>query len=465
LLYISVIIEDYAWITFRGVRDGNVTHFGCSMRNGNNPNANTASAGEFLIMQVNEKYISVKFNPSRLRERNKQLSFLLDLSNLLSTSPNIKKVLTNALVRILEYFDYDAGRIYLLEDQNRRLKLTASYGVDPASFAELQIEDGFSGKAARTKSFIAQYITDLGDKKRVEFLTEHGFVIIVCVPLIVRNQIVGVMNLSAKKAIELDEHKIDLLMAIGNYIAVYLNQAMLYDELNDKIKELEKKNETIKIFSYSISHDLKGPTIGIHGIINLFIQKYQNSLDDRGKEYCNQILKTAERLSELVGSINRYINAKESPLQIVDVSLNEITEELKEEFAVALNERKVILSEPAESHHIRADKLAITRVLQNLIDNALKYGGKDLTEITIGYDQDEAYNIISVSDDGVPISPEEADRLFNVFERLSKPGKAEGSGLGLTIVKEIAEKHKGRAWLESNTGRGKTFYVAISREL
>ena len=418
-----------------------------------------------IIMQVNEKYISVKFSPSQLRERNKQLSFLLDLSNLLSTSPNIKKVLTNALARILEYFDYDAGRIYLLGNENRRLKLAASYGVDPEAFAELQIEDGFSGKAARTKSFIAQYITDLEDKKRVKFLTEHGFVVIVCVPLIVRNQIVGVMNLSAKKIIELDEHKIDLLMAIGNYIAVYLNQAQLYDELNDKIKELEKKNETIKIFSYSISHDLKGPTIGIHGIINLFIHKYQNSLDDKGKEYCNQILKSAERLSELVSSINKYINAKESPLHIVDISLNEVTKELKDEFAAALNERKVVLSGPAESPHIRADKLAVTRVLQNLIDNALKYGGKDLTKISVGYGQDEEFHILSVADDGVPILPEEADRLFNVFERLSSPGKAEGTGLGLTIVKEIAEKHKGKAWVESNTDRGKTFYVTISREL
>ena len=121
--------------------------------------------------------------------------------------------------------------------------------------------------------------------------------------------------------------------------------------------------------------------------------------------------------------------------------------------------------EPETIPIIRADRVSILRVLRNLVDNALKYGGEELSRIKIGYGSTEEHHILSVSDDGVGIKGEDTEKIFGVFQRNETSKGVEGTGLGLAIVKEIAEKHKGRVWVEPGVKKGTTFYLYISRDL
>jgi signal transduction histidine kinase len=114
---------------------------------------------------------------------------------------------------------------------------------------------------------------------------------------------------------------------------------------------------------------------------------------------------------------------------------------------------------------IKADRLSILRILRNLVDNALKYGGDDLREIRIGYEKSERFHILSVSDDGIGIKGEDAEKIFEVFQRQKRPGGVEGTGLGLAIVKELAEQHSGEVWVEPGREKGTTFYVSIASSL
>jgi signal transduction histidine kinase len=100
------------------------------------------------------------------------------------------------------------------------------------------------------------------------------------------------------------------------------------------------------------------------------------------------------------------------------------------------------------------------------VDNALKYGGKDLGKIRVGYEQSAEYHIFFVSDNGAGITEENRQKIFGVFQRQESSTQApEGTGLGLAIVREIAEKHCGKAWVESEPGRGATFFFSLSRSL
>ena len=114
---------------------------------------------------------------------------------------------------------------------------------------------------------------------------------------------------------------------------------------------------------------------------------------------------------------------------------------------------------------IIADKLAISRVLRNLIDNALKYGGTEMSEIKIGHKEDDAFHILSVGDDGVGINGAEKEKVFELFQRNETARGKAGSGLGLAIVKEIAERHQGRAWIETGKEVGATFFVSVAKHL
>lgn len=297
-------------------------------------------------MLVNKKYVSVKFSEAKLKERNRKLSILLEMSNFLSTSMKMEDLLTGALSKVLEYFNVEAGRIYLMDDSGQYLNLTAHLGVQPYRLEKIDINEGFSGKAVRTKSFIAQHVSELEDKKRAALLSDKGFKVIICVPLICMDQIVGVMNLATSKIVKLDQGKVDLLATIGNQIAVAANNTRLHEDLKSKIQALKEKKEMIEFFTYSISHDLKSPAIGIYGLTKRLQDKYGDSLDEKGKFHCDQILRTSAQMVALVEDINAYIAAKEVPLNFEKIKVKGITDAVRIEFSTVLSQRQIKWSEP-----------------------------------------------------------------------------------------------------------------------
>lgn len=389
----------------------------------------------------------------------------MDISNHLSSFLKLDNVLDGATFKMLEHFEFDACRIYLIDKSGFHLTLAAFRGIDPGGFEHVGITEGFTGKAARTRSFIAQYVSELEDRYMAALLASKGFKVIICVPLIAAGEVVGVMNLASSKLIKLDQKMIDLLEVIGNQISVAVKNAELYgDVLKKKDKLLEKKN-MIEFFAYSTLHDLKGPAVAIHGISKLLNKKYRHVLNDKGRDYCKMIQRTSEQIVTLVEKINIYAQAKVAPLDIEDLRFRRILGELREEFSTVLENRHINWIEPKEDHIIRADRLSITRVLRNLVDNALKYGGDNLSEIRIGYREDEDFHILSVGDDGVGVQNDQYEKIFQVYQREKTSEGTAGTGLGLAIVKEVAERHEGKVWIEPGAEKGATFHFAISKKL
>lgn len=114
---------------------------------------------------------------------------------------------------------------------------------------------------------------------------------------------------------------------------------------------------------------------------------------------------------------------------------------------------------------IKADRIAFTRILRNLVDNALKYGGDELHNVVIGYKESNEFHILSVTDDGIGIANEDCKKIFQLFERHQTAHGTKGTGLGLAIVKEIAEQHHGKVWAEPGPIKGIIFYVAVAKDL
>ena len=138
---------------------------------------------------------------------------------------------------------------------------------------------------------------------------------------------------------------------------------------------------------------------------------------------------------------------------------------VREEIAPQLSIRNIKWSHPDHLPQIRADRLSIVRVIRNLVDNALKYGGDDLSEISIGYRKSDESHILSVMDDGIGLKEGDSKEIFDTFKRTETSRGIEGAGLGLAIVKEIAERHAGKIWMTRGPERGINFSVSISRNL
>lgn len=230
-------------------------------------------------------------------------------------------------------------------------------------------------------------------------------------------------------------------------------------------QEVRKNAEKIKLFAYSVSHDLKSPIIGINGLTRLLHRQYSPVLNEKGRTYCEQILKASEQASALIEEINEYIKTKEIPVHYEEFKPIEVIQMVRDEFDALLSIRQINWIQPESTPSIKADRMSLLRVLRNLVDNALKYGGPELTEIRIGYEESDEYHIFSVTDDGVGIRDADCERVFGLFQRNVTARGVEGTGLGLAIVKEIAEKHHGKVSAKPGPKKGVTFSCCFSRGL
>ncbi|MCG6980169.1 MAG: PAS domain-containing protein [Deltaproteobacteria bacterium] len=228
---------------------------------------------------------------------------------------------------------------------------------------------------------------------------------------------------------------------------------------------LRQSSEKLKFFAYSVMHDLKSPTIGIYGLTELLHKHYKDTLDERGKSYCDQILRASVHVATLIEMINVYIATKESPLKIEKINIKDILQMVRDDFSPRLVVRRIKWLEPEVMVEVKADKLSLLRVFRNFVDNALKYGGEDLSEIRIGYEESEEFHTLSISDDGAGMREGDYERIFEAFRRGETYKAVEGVGLGLAIVAEIAERHKGRVWAEPLGDRWTTFHVSIAKDL
>jgi signal transduction histidine kinase len=244
-------------------------------------------------------------------------------------------------------------------------------------------------------------------------------------------------------------------------------QAMILD-ITDRKKmdqELKESTEKLKFFAYSVSHDLKGPAIGAYGFAKRLSERYRDSLDETGRHYCDQITAASEQIAALVDQINLFIAAKELPLNIEAVNVRQILDSVREDFSPQLQVRQIEWQAPDQIPSLNADRLSLSRIIRNLVDNALKYGGTGLSLIRIGYREEEDHHLFFVEDNGPGIKGEDALKIFGVFMRKKNSKGVQGTGLGLAIVKEMAERHGGRAWVEPGAKGGSVFYVSISKQL
>lgn len=260
-------------------------------------------------------------------------------------------------------------------------------------------------------------------------------------------------------------HAYPILDSAGN-VAQMIEYSLDITERKEMEKKIQDYADKIKLFAYSVTHDIKNPLIGINGLTKLLCRRCECKLDDdKAKEICGQIITASDQALALLEEIKIFIKTQETPLNFEPLQPQEIIKQIREEFGTTLADRRIKWSEPEDIPEIKADRMSLVRIFRNLVDNALRYGGPELSEIKIGYAESADSHIFSVSDDGLGIAEDNLEKVFLAFQRGPTPGGPEGIGLGLAIVKEIAEKHGGKAWAEPGLNKGVTFYVSISKTL
>lgn len=234
-------------------------------------------------------------------------------------------------------------------------------------------------------------------------------------------------------------------------------------KLEETIGELKRSNDELQRFAYVASHDLQEPLRTIASFTQLLERRYEGKLDSDADEFIEYVVEAAQRMQQMINDLLDYsrIMAKRKEFEEVS-SENVLIGVIRSLKTIADENNAVITHEKLPT--VIADSSQLRRVFQNLIVNAIKFQKPDeppRIHISCQKDEKRKEYIFSVSDNGIGIEEQYFDRIFTIFQRLHTRDNYQGTGIGLSIVERIIEKHGGRVWIESEPGVGSTFYFTI----
>jgi PAS domain S-box-containing protein len=224
--------------------------------------------------------------------------------------------------------------------------------------------------------------------------------------------------------------------------------------------ELRRSNAELEQFAYVASHDLQEPLRAVGGYVRLLEHRFPNQVDAKVREYIEGAVEGANRMQQQITDLLALSRVGSGGLkpEWTDLAAPLKTALHNLQFAIRSTEAKVT-SDPLPTLPVDAGQMA--QLLQNLIANALKFRGDDPPEVHVGAREEKDDWVIWVQDNGIGIDPQYFVRIFQVFQRLHTRRKHPGTGIGLAICKKIVERHGGRIWVESEPGKGATFYFSI----
>ena len=236
------------------------------------------------------------------------------------------------------------------------------------------------------------------------------------------------------------------------------------EKLISKLNEdLLRSNRELQSFAYVASHDLQEPLRMVSSFTQLLSMQYSDKLDDKAKEYIDFAVDGAKRMYDLLNDLLTFSRIETKQQTFSTFDLTEAVENVKRNLSLKIKERNVTIT-VEKLPVISADRSQMIQLFQNLIDNGIKFNKKSPL-IHISSEFQENHHLISIRDNGIGIEPQYFERIFKIFQRLVPRNEAEGTGIGLAICKRIVERHGGNIFVDSEPGKGSTFYFTIPKEL
>ncbi len=226
-------------------------------------------------------------------------------------------------------------------------------------------------------------------------------------------------------------------------------------------KELEAANEELEAFSYSVSHDLRAPLRAIDGFSSMVIQRFSSQIPSEAQRLLSVVSASSKRMGQLIDDLLGFSHLGRQPLSRQPVKISGLVHDVVEELRKEQGERQVE-ADVGDLPDCVGDPSLIKQALVNLLSNAFKYTRqKEKAIIEIGCQQPKGETVYFVRDNGAGFDMEYAGKLFGVFQRLHSSDQYEGTGVGLSIVQRVIQRHGGRIWAESEVDKGATFYFTL----
>ncbi|MEO1263834.1 MAG: ATP-binding protein [Bacteroidota bacterium] len=268
------------------------------------------------------------------------------------------------------------------------------------------------------------------------------------------------LDMEIRHAIKEKQKAIEALTKENEFQALLLKKS---DQIATQNQELIRMNEDLKQFAYVASHDLKEPIRMIGSFTQIIQKKTRNLLEEKDHQYFEFINGGVNRMNELLDGLLKYATVGNLEINMEDIDMNKVA-------IVSLANLHIRISETeADIRYdllpsIYSNRSLIIQLFQNLISNAIKFTKPGQHPvIKIGYEETGTSNTFYVKDNGIGISKESQQKIFEIFQRLHARETYEGTGIGLAICQKIVKRLGGTLWVESEPGEGSTFFFSIPK--
>jgi signal transduction histidine kinase len=233
------------------------------------------------------------------------------------------------------------------------------------------------------------------------------------------------------------------------------------EEIQRQYQKLEETNELLRQFAYVAAHDLKEPLRSIGSYISLIQIKYGKQLDGDASKYMGFVNAGVKRMYSLLTDLLDFSRVLAQQPDAEITRPEEVIADVAANLSSAIEDKNATILYPDKMPSLQMNRLHLTQLFQNLIGNAIKFTEDRPPIVTIKAGEEPGAILLSIADNGIGIKKEYEDKVFVLFQQLNKNNRFEGTGIGLTICKNIVEKYNGKIWFDSAENEGTTFYIRI----
>lgn len=294
----------------------------------------------------------------------------------------------------------------------------------------------------------------------VKFLQQFGVKANLVVPLFMKEELWGMLIAhQCASPRQWSSFELELLQQLADQISIALTQSELLEQETHQRQELARSNAELEQFAYVASHDLQEPLRMVTSYVQLLARRYKGKLDEDADDFIAYAVDGATRMQELINDLLAYSRIETRGRDFEPTDCKVILDRTLINLQRAIEESGAVVShDPLPT--VMADASQLIQLFQNLIGNALKFHSEEPPRIHISVSQDHEW-VFCVRDNGIGIEPSYRERIFTIFERLHSRAEYPGTGIGLAICKKIVERHGGRIWVESELGKGSSFYFTL----
>ncbi len=400
-----------------------------------------------------------------------ELRFLREILRLATTAGTWEELLESVVDGTRDALDASVSSLYLLDRDGADLTLAATNGLDRYQIgrAKVPFGEGITGSVAASRE--PMVIPSVRDEPRflwVRGIDQRRFVAsMLSVPLTWHDQVVGVLNVQTEQPRDFTESDVAQLSAVADLLAGIVEKGRLQREAEAQVEQLKAldhaRNELIAL----VTHELRAPLAVVRAYTDLLSE--EPPLDGRSSRdperratraaWHTGTLDQIDRLNRLVDSILESVRVvPDSPADMRTIDLRATIEELVEELRPLLHRHRTVL-EPSPRLHAVADRGRLRKVLEHLVENAVKYAPPD-TRVAIAWALVEGIVRIAITDEGPGIPEEWRERIFEPYAR-RETQTARGSGIGLYAARRLAESMGARLWCEPAPAGGARFVLAL----